>query len=114
MSLERTIRFISAIKNRFGEDVHLWMYTNGKLVTPAILRALQKAGLDEIRFNIYASHDFLEWFVKEQVEAMREQCPDLMIDVRIIEGDRPRWEYLQEMIRLPAVVNAHEKFRIRS
>ncbi|MDQ5984420.1 MAG: hypothetical protein CSYNP_00115 [Syntrophus sp. SKADARSKE-3] len=60
MSIERTISFISAVKKRFGASMHLWMYTNGKLVTPEILRALQKAGLDEIRFNIYASHDFLE------------------------------------------------------
>jgi glycosyltransferase involved in cell wall biosynthesis len=43
-------------------------------------------------------------FVKEQVESMREQCPDLTIDVRVIEGDRPRGEYLREMLRLPAVV----------
>lgn len=43
-------------------------------------------------------------FVKEQVEAMRECCPDLAIDVRVIEGDRPRWAYLREMLLLPAVV----------
>jgi teichuronic acid biosynthesis glycosyltransferase TuaC len=43
-------------------------------------------------------------FVKEQVESMREQCPDLTIDVRVIEGDRPKGEYLREMLRLPAIV----------
>ena len=43
-------------------------------------------------------------FVKEQVESMREFCPDLTIDVRVIEGDRPRWPYLREMLRLPAIV----------
>ena len=43
-------------------------------------------------------------FVKEQVESMREHCPDLTIDVHVIEGDRPRGEYLQEMLRLPAIV----------
>ena len=43
-------------------------------------------------------------FVKEQVEAMREYCPDLTIDVRIIEGDRPRWAYLRETWLLPAIV----------
>jgi hypothetical protein len=43
-------------------------------------------------------------FVKEQVESMREQCPDLTIDVRVIEGDRPRSAYLREILLLPAVV----------
>jgi len=43
-------------------------------------------------------------FVKEQVDAIREQWPDLTIDARVIEGDRPRGEYLREMLRLPAVV----------
>ena len=43
-------------------------------------------------------------FVKEQVEAMREHCPDLSIDVHVIEGDRPKGEYLREMLRLPAIV----------
>lgn len=35
---------------------------------------------------------------------MRECFPDLTIDVRVIEGLRPRMEYLREMLRLPAVV----------
>ena len=43
-------------------------------------------------------------FVKEQVDSMREEFPDLSIDVRVIEGDRPRWAYLREMLLLPAVV----------
>ena len=43
-------------------------------------------------------------FVKEQVESLREYCPDLTIDVRVIEGNRPKGEYLREMLRLPAIV----------
>ncbi len=43
-------------------------------------------------------------FVKEQVESMRKQFPDLTIDVHIIKGDRPKGEYLIEMLRLPAIV----------
>lgn len=44
-------------------------------------------------------------FVKEQVESLRELFPELTIDVHVIEGDRPKWEYLREMVRLPAIVN---------
>ncbi len=43
--------------------------------------------------------------MKEQVESMRELYRDLTIDVRVIEGDRPRGPYLLEMLRLPFVVN---------
>lgn len=35
---------------------------------------------------------------------MIEEFPDLTIEVRIIEGDRPRWSYLREILLLPAVV----------
>jgi hypothetical protein len=42
--------------------------------------------------------------VKEQVESMRECFPDLTIDIRVIEGERPRWAYLREIPLLPAVV----------
>lgn len=56
--------------------------------------------------NLYptAERPFVSPFVKEQVEAMREHCPDLTIDVRVIEGDRPRWAYLREILLLPAAV----------
>lgn len=43
-------------------------------------------------------------FVKEQVDSLLEQYPDMTIDVRIIEGERPRWAYLREIPLLPAIV----------
>jgi pyruvate formate-lyase activating enzyme-like uncharacterized protein len=60
LSFERTIRFISAVKAKLGSAIHLWMYTNGKLVTRDKLQALKEAGADEIRFNIYAHIDYLQ------------------------------------------------------
>ncbi len=60
LSFERTIRFISAVRNRSGKAVHLWIYTNGKPATQQKLQALKEAGVDEIRFNIYAHDGFLE------------------------------------------------------
>lgn len=42
--------------------------------------------------------------MKEQVESMRECYADLTIDVRVIEGERPRWPYLRDMLLLPSVV----------
>jgi len=56
--------------------------------------------------NLYPTKErpFISPFVKEQVESMQACFPDLTIDVRVIEGERPRWPYLREMLLLPAVV----------
>jgi|GEM_PF-217082 len=56
--------------------------------------------------NIYptTARPFVSPFVKEQVESMREQYPDMVIDVRVIEGARPRGAYFREMLRLPFLV----------
>ncbi len=56
--------------------------------------------------NLYPTKErpFVSPFVKEQVESIRECFPDLTVDVRIIEGARPRWAYLRETILLPMAV----------
>ncbi|BCA80614.1 radical SAM protein [Desulfuromonas sp. AOP6] len=51
----RTLAFIEAIKKRFGADMHVWLYTNGTLATPDLMKRLRDAGLDEIRFDIGAT-----------------------------------------------------------
>ncbi len=51
----RTLGFLRGVRERFGEQVHLWLYTNGSLLTPALVRDLAAAGLDEIRFDIGAT-----------------------------------------------------------
>lgn len=57
---ERTLSYLRAVKQRFGSDLHVWLYTNGTLVTPQILGQLRDAGLDEIRFDIGATHYHLD------------------------------------------------------
>lgn len=71
----------------------------GKMVGKQELRIL-------VVTNLYptAERPFMSSFVKEQVEAMREYYADLTIDVHVIEGERPKWPYLLEMLRLPSVV----------
>lgn len=55
MTVDRSLDVIAAIKRRFGDRIHVWLYTNGTLVTPDVLRRLADAGLDEIRFDIGAT-----------------------------------------------------------
>jgi pyruvate formate-lyase activating enzyme-like uncharacterized protein len=56
LTFDRTLRFITAVKRRFGDAIYLWLYTNGIKVTREKLLQLRDAGVDEIRFNIGATH----------------------------------------------------------
>ncbi len=49
--LERTVEYIKLLKERFGEEFHVHLYTTGALATKKNLEKLYDAGLDEIRFH---------------------------------------------------------------
>ncbi len=48
---DRSIELIVALKNEFGSNFHLHLYTSGRYLTPEIIKSLDQAGLDEIRFH---------------------------------------------------------------
>ena len=56
--------------------------------------------------NLYPSDDRPSWgtFVKEQVESLRAHCPELAVDVLVVEGYRSKLEYFRAMFRLPRIV----------
>lgn len=56
LTLDRTIAYLRAVRQRCGAAVHLWMYTNGTLLTGDVADELRAAGLDEIRFDIGATN----------------------------------------------------------
>lgn len=56
LTLERTLAYLDAVRRRCGDAVHLWMYTNGTLLTREIASELRSAGLGEIRFDIGATN----------------------------------------------------------
>lgn len=49
-----TLAYLSAVRKRCGDDVHLWLYTNGTLLTADLCKRLRDAGLNEIRFDLGA------------------------------------------------------------
>jgi len=51
MKLERTIKAIKMLKERFGEKFHIHLYTSLNLISEEIIKQLEEAGLDEIRFH---------------------------------------------------------------
>jgi uncharacterized protein len=51
---ELTISYLSAVRRRCGDAVHLWLYTNGTMLTAELCSRLRDAGLNEIRFDLGA------------------------------------------------------------
>ena len=51
---ELTLAYLAALRKRCGDDLHLWLYTNGTMLTPDLCRRLRDAGLNEIRFDLGA------------------------------------------------------------
>ncbi|TFG12161.1 radical SAM protein [Candidatus Thorarchaeota archaeon] len=49
--LDRTLTYISFLKEKFGEEFHIHLYTSQNKVDIDTLKQLQSAGLDEIRFH---------------------------------------------------------------
>jgi pyruvate formate-lyase activating enzyme-like uncharacterized protein len=60
MTFDRTMTYVSKLKQRFGDEIHLWLYTNGTLATAEKIVLLRDAGLNEIRFDISADHYSLD------------------------------------------------------
>jgi uncharacterized protein len=54
MTPELTLSYLSAVRQRCGDSVHLWLYTNGTLLTAELCERLRDAGLNEIRFDLGA------------------------------------------------------------
>jgi len=50
--LDRTIKYIGELKNRFGKEFHIHLYTSLNLVNEKVLQQLFAVGLDEIRFHL--------------------------------------------------------------
>ncbi|MGD0585521.1 MAG: radical SAM protein [Oryzomonas sp.] len=54
MTPDLTLAYLSAVRKRCGDGVHLWLYTNGTLLTAELCNRLRDAGLDELRFDLGA------------------------------------------------------------
>ena len=48
------LSYLRAVRKRCGDKVHLWLYTNGTMLTSDLCSKLKDAALDEIRFDLGA------------------------------------------------------------
>jgi uncharacterized protein len=51
---ELTLAYLTAVRKRCGDALHLWLYTNGTMLTADLCGRLRDAGLNEIRFDLGA------------------------------------------------------------
>ena len=56
--LDRTVEIIKTLKETFGQDFHIHLYTTGYLLTKEKMNELVSAGLDEIRIHITGEHSY--------------------------------------------------------
>lgn len=96
MRLDRTVNYIKLLKEIFGKQFHIHLYTPLKLVDEDKLKQLHEAGLDEIRFHPNLEDDTLwdrlslakkfKWDVGVEIpcvpgfEAMTKKLIDFMKD----------------------------------
>ena len=73
--LDRSIKYIKALKEKFGNDFHIHLYTSLPFVTQEAIMKLEDAGLDEIRFH--ANMEDMDSWVKLLF------AEDLSIDVGV-------------------------------
>jgi hypothetical protein len=93
--LDRTVATISLLKEIFGDDFHIHLYTTGIVANSASLKALEKAGLDEIRFHV-RSLDYIDR-VKLAKRVLGE---DVAVGVEVpVLPDHKSVEILKQMIK---------------
>ncbi|WP_010661862.1 radical SAM protein [Marinilabilia salmonicolor] len=64
LTYDKMLRFLKVLRKEFGDQLYIWGYTNGTLVDEGKLKALADEGINELRFDIGATHYDLR-FVKQ-------------------------------------------------
>jgi pyruvate formate-lyase activating enzyme-like uncharacterized protein len=82
LTLDRTLKYLKAVRRKMGDDLHLWLYTNGTLLTREIVNQLKDEGLNEIRFDISAKD-----YSIERLEMAVGQIPVVTVEIPAIPED---------------------------
>jgi hypothetical protein len=81
---DRTLAFLDVVRDRCGSHVHTWLYTNGTLLTEALVRRLAAAGLQEIRFDIGAVG-----YALDRVALACGRVPCVTVEIPAVPEDYP-------------------------
>jgi pyruvate formate-lyase activating enzyme-like uncharacterized protein len=85
---ELLLEWLVALKQAFP-TAYTWVYTNGLLVDPSILRQLGHIGLDEMRFNAAAT-GYTHPTVMNALTAAARFIPNLTVEIPALPGEAQR------------------------
>jgi pyruvate formate-lyase activating enzyme-like uncharacterized protein len=105
LTFQRTFRYISEIKKAFGDNIYLWLYTNGILADRENLSKLKAAGLDEIRFDLSACR-----YQLDKVKIAVDIIPMVTVEIPAIPEDEVLLKTVIERIQHLGVahLNLHQ------
>ncbi len=92
--LSRTVELIKVLKNNFGKEFHIHLYTSLTLITTKALEQLYNAGLDEIRFHLDLDSAVL-W---PKLSLAREFAWDVGIEIPCIPGKETEMKQLLDFV----------------
>lgn len=91
ISFDKSLAFVKAVKDAFGDEVYVWLYTNGILLTPEKVEALKAAGLNEMRFDIGATE-----YKTDQLQLAVGKIPVVTVEIPAVPQEE---ELLKQKIR---------------
>ncbi len=94
VNVDRCVAYIRLLKERFGKQFHIHLYTPLKLVTQERLQKLYEAGLDEIRFHPNLDDDSL-W---ERLNLAKQFDWDIGVEIPVIPGYEQKTRKLIDFI----------------
>jgi len=83
LTADKTIEYIQTVRQKCGESIHIWMYTNGTLLTEEHVRKLKDVGLNEIRFDISAKD-----YDVEKLRLAVGRIPTVTVEIPAIPEDK--------------------------
>jgi pyruvate formate-lyase activating enzyme-like uncharacterized protein len=78
---DRTTKIIELLKQNFGSNFHIHLYTNGILINEDVLKKLEKAGLDELRI-----HPTIDGIEKKVVIAKKVTSLSVGVEIPSLPG----------------------------
>ncbi len=105
LDFEKSLAFVTALRQTCGPDLHIWLYTNGLLATRDKLARLAAAGLDEIRFDIGATDYSLDY-----VRRAQGIVPTVTVEIPAVPEERERLRALMPELTAAGVsfLNLHQ------
>lgn len=102
---ERTLNYIQTIRKELGDEIYLWMYTNGLLGSEEIYQKLADAGIDEVRFDIGATGYNLKY-----IQLASGIIPNLTVEIPAVPEDFEKIKQaIPELIKLDVTnLNLHQ------